>query len=385
MYPAMKTPTKEQVLDLLGILAVTTGTAAGFAIGGPFGSEVMAALGIELGSSIIRRRSLKLRERWLSSDDGVLNYDIQKALARAFEKTLANLETKYFDLPQAGALPKEEKKYIKGLFRQLKEQTQPGFLASLELVTQKQALEDYLYTGWETAEEKLWNQIDGANLLPAENDDFKRFLRENLFVELQFLFGEELKKDNRESNKAWRAFQRLLLEGIRAEVEAIRASQDLTRQDVQKIQQDLQTLASLEDRLEQLREVIDRHLLDEPFQQGLEKAVDQIRKRLEEMHQTLQRVDQTTQRTEQRVNQLLEHHGLGIEYQRTFVNTARPVPDNFIPRPEELDKLRQAVIGDQNTGLVALTALQGMGGIGKTELARALCHDEDVQNYFKTA
>jgi hypothetical protein len=58
------------------------------------------------------------------------------------------------------------------------------------------------------------------------------------------------------------------------------------------------------------------------------------------------------------------------------------MPPNFIPRPEELDELRQAVIGDRNTGPVALTGLRGMGGIGKTALAIALCHDEGLQEIF---
>jgi hypothetical protein len=226
MDPAMKAPTKQQVLDLLGILAVTTGTAAGFAIGGLFGSEVMAALGIELGGKIIGRRSLKLRERWLSSDDGVLNHDIQKALARAFVKALEHIEERYFKLPQADELSKEEKKYVKGLFRRLKEQAPKEFSACLKEDTQKQAtqkedaqkqaLDEYLYAADEAAAvEKLWQRIDGTTLLSTENEDFEKFLRESLFVELQFWFGEELKTDNRESNRAWNKVRRHRGSGIR--------------------------------------------------------------------------------------------------------------------------------------------------------------------------
>ena len=51
-------------------------------------------------------------------------------------------------------------------------------------------------------------------------------------------------------------------------------------------------------------------------------------------------------------------------------------------RPLELAALRNALIADGGGRHVALTALQGMGGIGKTILAQALCADEVVQQAF---
>ena len=58
------------------------------------------------------------------------------------------------------------------------------------------------------------------------------------------------------------------------------------------------------------------------------------------------------------------------------------LPVNFVPRPESLAALRDALITDGGTSQIALTALKGMGGIGKTVLAQALCHDEVVQQAF---
>ena len=360
--------TRNQVPDLVEILVIAAGTAAGFAIGGPIGAGVMASIGLNLGSNIVQQGCSNLKERWLSSKDGALNHDIQKALARAFRKTLESIEKEYFDLPQAGALPKRERRYIKWLFGELKEQAHSGFLESLLRATQEQAINDYLHESEEVAKGNLWERIEETDVLPAGYGDFKEFLRENLFVELQFWFGEELKTDDRESNKAWRAFQRLLLEGIRAEVEAVRASQASIQQDVQEIRHDLRKLASLGERLEELRDVIDRRSHDEPFQQGLEIA-----------QRTEEKVDAANTKLD-RIIAMLERSK--IERHAAFTNTAPPMPPNFIPRREELDELRRAVIGDRTGVPVALTGLRGMGGIGKTALAIALCHEDGLQENF---
>jgi len=68
------------------------------------------------------------------------------------------------------------------------------------------------------------------------------------------------------------------------------------------------------------------------------------------------------------------------EYRSTYV-TAPPLL-NFVPRPEEQESLKQFVMTDTDGIGVALTALKGMGGLGKTMLAQSLCHDEGIQQAF---
>ncbi len=66
-----------------------------------------------------------------------------------------------------------------------------------------------------------------------------------------------------------------------------------------------------------------------------------------------------------------------------------PLPPNYIPRPELLAEVRERLLA--GTGGLALTSaiqvkqadvLHGMGGIGKSVLARALCDDPEVQAAF---
>jgi hypothetical protein len=64
------------------------------------------------------------------------------------------------------------------------------------------------------------------------------------------------------------------------------------------------------------------------------------------------------------------------------------LPPNYVPREELLSEVRNVLL--QASSHVALTsaiqsgptAFHGMGGIGKTVMARALCDDSVVQRAF---
>jgi WD40 repeat protein len=59
------------------------------------------------------------------------------------------------------------------------------------------------------------------------------------------------------------------------------------------------------------------------------------------------------------------------------------LPPEFVARPTEFDQLLSHVLDREREEPIAITtALRAAGGYGKTVLARALCHDEDVQNAF---
>lgn len=66
-----------------------------------------------------------------------------------------------------------------------------------------------------------------------------------------------------------------------------------------------------------------------------------------------------------------------IQYIRPVISTcptAPKPPDHFTGREAELQELRQRLTADE---VVAITAVRAMGGMGKTTLAQALCHQPD--------
>src|SRR5438552_3963125 len=62
--------------------------------------------------------------------------------------------------------------------------------------------------------------------------------------------------------------------------------------------------------------------------------------------------------------------------------TAPPLVANYIERPEAVRSLRNALFAENHPGPIALIALAGMGGVGKTVLAQALIRDQVVQLAF---
>jgi len=77
---------------------------------------------------------------------------------------------------------------------------------------------------------------------------------------------------------------------------------------------------------------------------------------------------------------ITHHHHYGEKKERPAPRMAPPAPQVFIGRDEVLRELIAALkLGEDGAGPIALTALKGMGGIGKTTLAAALANHPEVE------
>jgi WD40 repeat protein len=68
---------------------------------------------------------------------------------------------------------------------------------------------------------------------------------------------------------------------------------------------------------------------------------------------------------------------------RSMLFMVEDLPAHFVQRPDVFEPLIRSLLAEKREEPVAITAaLRGAGGYGKTTLARALCHDERVQEAF---
>ena len=69
---------------------------------------------------------------------------------------------------------------------------------------------------------------------------------------------------------------------------------------------------------------------------------------------------------------------IGVPFQ------APPLPAHFVPRPEVSDAVRVHLLADvpAAAGVLVVSAIHGLGGIGKSVLAAALAHDPEVRERF---
>ncbi|MCA2618350.1 MAG: trypsin-like peptidase domain-containing protein, partial [Microcystis sp. M038S1] len=69
---------------------------------------------------------------------------------------------------------------------------------------------------------------------------------------------------------------------------------------------------------------------------------------------------------------------------RSYRNQAPPKPSYFVERPEVSIDLKKLLLSEakDNTGTLVISAIYGLGGIGKSTLAAALAQDQAVQAYF---
>jgi hypothetical protein len=90
---------------------------------------------------------------------------------------------------------------------------------------------------------------------------------------------------------------------------------------------------------------------------------------------------------ELKVTHVHQYEGRPPTYLAPF--QAPPLPPHFIPRPEVSDALKARLLTDESTapgvpfdrahGVLVVSAIHGLGGIGKSVLAAALAHDPEVQ------
>jgi hypothetical protein len=81
------------------------------------------------------------------------------------------------------------------------------------------------------------------------------------------------------------------------------------------------------------------------------------------------------------LNKLIGVLALPGRQNRVPMMAPEPPPD-FVKRPVEFEALKQKLLDPKGDAVAISAALKGAGGYGKTTLAKALAHDEDIQDAY---
>ncbi|WP_353814121.1 NB-ARC domain-containing protein [Moorena sp. SIO3A2] len=74
----------------------------------------------------------------------------------------------------------------------------------------------------------------------------------------------------------------------------------------------------------------------------------------------------------------------GSQVNQTRPNQAPPLPRYYVERPEVSQRLKQILLSQETArvGTLVVSAIYGLGGIGKSTITAALAHDPDIQSDF---
>lgn len=228
----------KKIIGLLATAAIACGATGIGVIGGfsPLVAElsktIFAGFSVNIGSGIIGSlKYSKLREWFIKTHPNDLNHDLQKALKVSIINALENIRILY-----SSYIKDNERQRLNEIIKGLKKEIEEGFPDKKNEEFTKVELKDYLYDDPDLAIELLLKElpfklkdIDTLNTRVP----FSKFLKENLLIQLQLCFGEMLKE--RDNYRIWVAFQRLIIEDIRENVELILIKQEELHKEILEI------------------------------------------------------------------------------------------------------------------------------------------------------
>ncbi len=355
---------RQAAADLLLTAAIVS---VGFVTGQPVLTAIVGGIGVNWASDLTQAAWKRACGQWLGPD-GMGNHDLQNALSRAFEQAFDRLERAWQQTPRGSQMRRQaaEAAAVTSLFALLRADAasfcQPDGVNRAASQPQVQSL---LYGDAGSVGQAYRTYL--RDYLYGHDAQLVAFIEQRLVDELAFCFGEELKTDRPESNRAWRAFQRLLLENLQTGVGDVQAEQ-------QEIKQALDWLTAWAERMEGLApDVRERTGLD-----ALTTAVSELRQHLDAR---LDRVDAELEAMPERIRPLLRE-----ELAAARVPADPPVPPaapDLVGRDRFLDKLAADLTAQTSVARpLALTALRGLPGVGKTALALALANRPDIAAAF---
>lgn len=203
---------------------VVTLFAVGFACAGPIGG-VVTNVGGQMLAGLTERGWAHLLDRFLG-DHGIQEPDLQAAMRRAYIRAMNNLERRWREIAGMDLRPNQtdDNEAVRGLFAMLREDAQLALTQeNLRTLARDPAALRELGSGQAGVRAALDRYL--TPYLHGHEEGLAALVRKGLEPELAACFAEELKVNDQAHNRAWRTYQRLVLEGLQTAVAAVQSKQ----------------------------------------------------------------------------------------------------------------------------------------------------------------
>jgi hypothetical protein len=222
----------------------------GTAIAGPVGG-IVTTVASESLSDLAQRGWGNLRDRFLGQQ-GIGEPDLQVTMRRAYLRAVDNLEMRWGQLTEIeGTRRVSGVGEAQGFFLTLREEATTALTAQqLSTLSTDPAALQTLGSGNSGLRSTL--RLYLSSRLNTYGEGLAAFVLQGFEPELSACFAEELKQDRPESNRAWRAYQRLVLDSLHETINHIRTTQDAVESRITQINQVLEQIQEWERRLDAL-------------------------------------------------------------------------------------------------------------------------------------
>lgn len=203
------------------------GVGLGLWVANPMAAAVFAGVGGNLVSELLSRGLQQTCDR-LTADTSLINHDLQLAIERAYNRAVSCLDRLWWETPRGHQIKRQDhemRTQCQAVFLHLRQDAEQFLRAGeiTELTASPDALR-LLGSGQLRHNEALNTYLD--SILFGHDPQLTTFVRSNLEPQLAAHFADELKTDNPKSNRAWRAYQRLMFDALLLGVMNLTSNQD---------------------------------------------------------------------------------------------------------------------------------------------------------------
>jgi hypothetical protein len=276
---------RKDIPSIIGLLGAISLACVSTGITTP---AVLAVVGGGLAENLLDKFDLNRMKKWfIDTHPNDLNHSIKKLFIFSIEYALSNILIIYKESGVSVSEIKIARKIVKNLQKDL-----PSLLkTSTESILNEDTIKKFLSISHTQKSEIFQSFFTRTSVSSIEKSTFWDFLSQHLSQQVQLCFGEGLKDPKNQA--AWIAFQRLLIEDIKTDIQTIMLNQDEIKNGISNIKVGNNQLSDTQ--IDELKKLIlslnDNPTIKFKISKSLSTSLKSIEEKENEIIRTLNGID----------------------------------------------------------------------------------------------